>query len=121
MANPNLASVETIQGFGISAAVTTSDIDIISNVASDWIYKVTTLMISNIDAVNTATVSIKVRCDGATFFEIGPAIAIPPKTVLTFVDRNNSIYLEPTDYLRISASASGDLVYYCGGEKMYTS
>ena len=118
MATPNIVSVATINGFAISGAVTTSDVDIIT-VPSDYVYKVNTLMISNIDGTNTATVSIKITTDNAsTFFEIGPGIPIPAKTVLTFIGKDNILYLDETDRIRISASANSDLVYVVSGEKI---
>ena len=118
MATPNIVAVATINGFTLSGAATTSDVDII-NVPSDYIYKINTFMVSNIDSVNTATVSIKISTNaGTTFYEFGPAIPIPPKTVLTFIGKDNIIYLDETDYLRISGSANGDLVYVVSGEKI---
>ena len=93
MATPNIVSVATINGFAISGAVTTSDTDIIT-VPSDYVYKLNTLMISNIDGTNTATVSIKITTDNAsTFYEIGPAIPIPARTVLTFIGKDQEDWL----------------------------
>ena len=117
MANPNIVSVASIYGFSVTGAITTSDVDIL-NVTAEEIWKVNTFMISNTDGANACHVSIKVRTDGSNFREIGPAIPIPPRTVLTFIDKNNSIYLEEGDLLRVSAGANSDLVYIVSGEKI---
>ena len=99
MANPNIVNVVSIHGFSVSGAITTSDADIL-NVTAEEVWKINTMMISNTDGTNACHVSIKVRTDGSTFREIGPAIPIPPRTVLTFIDKNKRtlIYLQNTSY-----------------------
>ena len=117
MANPNIVNVASIYGFSISGAITTSDVDII-NVTSEEVWKINTFMISNTDGANACHLSVKIRTDGSTFREIGPGIPIPPRTVLTFIDKNNQLYMEEGDLLRVSAGANSDLVYVLSGEKI---
>ena len=117
MANPNIVNVASIYGFSISGAITTSDVDII-NVTSEEVWKINTFMISNTDGTNACHLSVKIRTDGSTFREIGPGIPIPPRTVLTFIDKNNQLYMEEGDLLRVSAGANSDLVYVLSGEKI---
>ena len=87
MTQPNIVNVAEIHGFSISGAITTSDVDIIT-VDAEEVWKINTFMISNTDGTNACHVSIKVRTDGSNFREIGPGIPIPPRTVLTFIDKN---------------------------------
>ena len=118
MATPNIVSVATINGFLVNGAVTTSDTDIVT-VAAEYVYKINTVMITNIDGTNTATVSLKISTDGAsTYHLIADSIPVPPKTVLTIIDKNTSIYMDETDRLRISGSANSDLTYHVSGEKI---
>ena len=118
MANPNIVNVASIKGFGQSGAITTSDVDILT-VTAEEVWKINTFMISNTDGSNACHLSVKVSTDaGSTFHEIGPAIPIPPRTVLTFIDKNNQIYLEAGDRLRVSAGANSDLVYLVSGEQI---
>jgi len=117
MTQPNIVNVAEIHGFSISGAITTSDVDIIT-VDAEEVWKINTFMISNTDGTNACHVSIKVRTDGSNFREIGPGIPIPPRTVLTFIDKNNQLYLEEDDRLRVSAGANSDLVYVLSGEKI---
>ena len=117
MANPNIVSVASIYGFSISGAITTSDVDII-NVTAEEVWKINTFMISNTDGTNACHLSVKIRTDGSNFREIGPGIPIPPRTVLTFIDKNNQLYMEEGDLLRVSAGATGDLVYLVSGEQI---
>jgi len=117
MANPNIVSVASIYGFSISGAITTSDVDII-NVTAEEVWKINTFMISNTDGTNACHLSVKIRTDGSNFREIGPGIPIPPRTVLTFIDKNNQLYMEEGDLLRVSAGANSDLVYLVSGEQI---
>ena len=117
MANPNIVNVASIYRFSISGAITTSDVDII-NVTSEEVWKINTFMISNTYGANACHLSVKIRTDGSTFREIGPGIPIPPRTVLTFIDKNNQLYMEEGDLLRVSAGANSDLVYVLSGEKI---
>ena len=118
MTQPNIVNVAEIHGFSISGAITTSDVDIIT-VDAEEVWKINTFMISNTDGSNACHLSVKVSTDGgSTFQEIGPENPIPPRTVLTFIDKNNQIYLEAGDRLRVSAGANSDLVYVLSGEKI---
>ena len=118
MATPNLANVATINGFTINGAVTTSDTDIIT-VPSDYIYKINTIIITNIDGTNAADIVLRVSTDGATtYYDIATTVSVPADAVLVAIDRNSSFYLDETDRLRIVAGSNSDLVYLVSGEKM---
>ena len=118
MATPNLVNVATINGFTINGAVTTSDTDIIT-VPSDYIYKINTIIITNIDGTNAADIVLRVSTDGATtYYDIASTVSVPADAVLVAIDRNSSFYLDETDRLRIVAGSNSDLVYLVSGEKM---
>ena len=118
MATPNIVSVATINGFTINGAVTTSDTDIIT-VPSDYIYKINTIIITNIDGTNAADIVLRVSTNGATtYFDIVSTVSVPADAVLVAIDKNSSFYLDETDRLRIVAGSNSDLVYLVSGEKM---
>ena len=118
MATPNLVNVATIEGFTINGAVTTSDVDIIT-VPSDYIYKINTIIITNIDGTNAQDVQIKVSTDGSTtYHNIVSTVSVPADAVLVAIDKNSSFYLDETDRLRLSCGANSDLTYLVSGEKM---
>jgi hypothetical protein len=118
MATPNLVNVATINGFTINGAVTTSDTDIIT-VPSDYIYKINTIIITNIDGTNAQNVSLKVTTNGATtYFDVVSTVSVPADAVLVAIDKNSSFYLDETDRLRISCGGNSDLTYLVSGEKM---
>jgi hypothetical protein len=118
MATPNIVNVATINGFTINGAVTTSDTDIIT-VPSDYIYKINTIIITNIDGTNAADIILRVSTDGSsTYFDIVSTVSVPADAVLIAIDKNSSFYLDETDRLRIVAGANSDLTYLVSGEKI---
>ena len=116
--NVNLVNVTDIEGFTINGAVTTSDTDIIT-VPSDYIYKINTIIITNIDGTNAASIILRVTTDNAsTYYDIAQTVSVPADATLVAIDRNSSFYLDETDRLRIVGSANSDLTYLVSGEKM---
>ena len=118
MATPNLANVATINGFTVNGAVTTSDVDIVT-VPSEYIYKINTVIITNIDGTNAQNVTLKVSTDGATtYHNIVSTVSVPADAVLVAIDKNSSFYLDETDRLRVVCGGNSDLTYLVSGEKM---
>ena len=118
MATPNLVNVATINGFTINGAVTTSDTDIIT-VPSDYIYKISTVIITNIDGTNAQNFTLKVSTDAAsTYHNIASTISVPADATLVVIDKNSAFYLDETDRLRIVCGANSDLTYLVSGEKI---
>ena len=116
--NVNLVNVTDIEGFTINGAVTTSDTDIIT-VPSDYIYKINTIIITNIDGTNAASIILRVSTNAATtYYDIAQTVSVPADAVLVAIDKNSSFYLDETDRLRIVGSANSDLTYLVSGEKM---
>ena len=118
MATPNIVSVATINGFTVNGAITTSDTDIVT-VPSEYIYKISSIIICNIDGTNAASFTLRVSTDGAsTYHNIASTISVPADSTLVVIDKNSAFYLDETDRLRISASANSDLTYLVSGEKI---
>jgi len=117
--NVNLVNVTDIEGFTINGAVTTSDTDIIT-VPSDYIYKINTIIITNIDGTNAASIILRVTTNHPTltYYDIAQTVSVPADATLVAIDRNSSFYLDETDRLRIVGSANSDLTYLVSGEKM---
>ena len=116
--NVNILAATDVEGFTINGAITTSDVDIVT-VPSDYIYKINTIIITNIDGTNAQNVQIKVSTDGSTtYHNIVSTVSVPADAVLVAIDKNSSFYLDETDRLRIVAGSNSDLVYLVSGEKM---
>jgi|TARA_B100001079_G_scaffold265896_1_gene272270 hypothetical protein len=118
MATPNIVDVATITPFTINGAITTSNVDII-DVPAEYIYKINTIIIANIDGTNAATVTVTYSPDnGSNYYRIGSTINVPAGTTLILLNKESSIYLDETDLLRVVGSANSDLTYTVSGEKI---
>jgi hypothetical protein len=116
MAAVNLVNVTSINGFNICGAVTTSATDII-DVPADKLYKINTIIISNVDGTNSANITVEIsRDNGSNYFHIAKTIAVPADATLVLIDKNSGFYLDETDLLRVTASANSDLQYVVSGE-----
>jgi len=118
MANPNIVNVTDIRGKTSVQAVGTSATAIVSNSAgSNKIFKINSLTISNIDGVNSATVTVDVFRSSVSY-KIADAIVVPPGSTLIVVSKDTSVYLEEGDSLRCLASATLDLQAVCSYEEI---
>ena len=118
MVTPNIISTATVNAFCVNGAVTTSNQDIV-DVADEYVYKINTIIIANIDGTNAATVTVSISTDnGSTYHAIASTVAVPADATLVVTDKNSALYLDETDLLRIVGSANGDLTYLVSGEKM---
>ena len=116
MAQVNIVNVTSILPFNLCGAVTTSATDII-DVPADKLYKVNTILISNVDGTNAADITVEIsRDNGSNYFKIASTISVPADSTLTVINKNSSIYLDETDLLRVTASANSDLQYVVSGE-----
>ena len=118
MATPNIASVATINGFCVNGAVTTSNQDVV-DVAAEYVYKINSIIIANIDGTNAATVTIGVSTDaGSSYHNIAHTVSVPADATLVVIDKNSSFYLDETDLIRVTGSANSDLTYLISGEEI---
>jgi len=110
MAAPNIVNVTTIIGKTAGLAVTTSATDIVDNPASSGkVFKINSLVISNVDGTNAADITVDVFKNQATSFKLASTITVPPDASLVVVSKETALYLEENDSIRLLASATGDL------------
>ena len=113
MAAVNIVNVTSINGFNVCGAVTTSGTDII-DVPADQLYKVSTILISNVDGTNAADITVQVsRDNGSNYFHIAKTISVPADSTLSLL--STELYLDETDLLKVTASANSDLEYVVSG------
>ena len=118
MATPNIVSVATINAFCVNGAVTTSNQDIV-DVAAEYVYKINSIIIANIDGTNAATVTVSISTDnGSSYFAIASTVSVPADATLVVIDKNSALYLDETDLLRVVGSANSDLTYLISGEEI---
>lgn len=116
MAAPNIVNVATITGKTAVQAITTSATAIVTNsAASNKVFKVNALYISNVDGTNSATVNVDLF-RSSTAYKIAHTITVPADATLDVVTK--PIYLEEGDALRLTASANSDLEAVCSYEEI---
>ena len=118
MANPNIVSVATIAGGSLGFHMLTADATAIITVTAEYIVKVNSILVANVDGTNAATVDIRIVKANATplgitnfdisgTFYIAKDVNVPVDDMLVVVDK--AIYLMEGDVLQGSASVASDL------------
>lgn len=116
MAAPNIVSVTSITGkTDVLAANTTATAITTNSAASGKVYKVNSLIVSNIDGVNDADITADLFRSSVAY-HIAKTITVPADATLVVISKENAIYLEEGDALRLTASADGDLEALCSYE-----
>ena len=116
MAAPNIVNVATITGKTAVQAVGTSATAIVTNAAaSDKVFKVNALYVSNVDGTNNAEINIDVY-RSSTAYHIGKTIVVPANATLDVISK--PFYLEEGDSLRLTANAASDLEAVCSYEEI---
>ena len=118
MANPNIVSVATIGGGSLGFHLTTTATTDLIVVTAEYIIKVNSILVANVDGTNAATCDVRVVKANATplgitnfdtsgTFYLAKTVNVPPDDVLVLVD--TPFYLMEGDNLEGSASAASDL------------
>ena len=116
MAAPNLVNVATITAKSDTALLTgTSATAVVSNAASSGkVFKINSLVISNVDASAAATITVGIYPQddiGGTAVVYANAVSVAPNSFLVVIDKNTGMYLEEDTSLGVTASAANDLTY----------
>lgn len=116
MAAPNVVNVSSILGTTDVLAVTTSATAITTNsAASNKLYKVNSLIVSNVDGTNNADITIDLF-RSSTAYRIVSTVTVPADASLVVISKDIGLYLQEGDSLRCTASANGDLEAICSYE-----
>lgn len=116
MAAPNIVSVATITGkTDVLNATTTATAVTTNSAASGQVYKINSIIVSNIDGTNDADVSLDLfRTSNA--YNIVSTVTVPADSTLVALSKDTAIYLEEGDAIRATASANSDLQVLCSYE-----
>ncbi len=114
MAAPNIVNVTTITGKSAVVDLTgTSATLVVENpAASDKVFKINSLVVSNVDGTNAADITISFFSEdniGGTATEIVSTVSVPADASLVVIDKNTSIYLEEDRSLGATAGSASDL------------
>lgn len=110
MAAPNIVNVQTITAKTSGMACGTSATAIVSNsAASGKVFKVNTLVVSNITA-SSGTITVDVYKNGANAYRIAYQVIVPGNASLVVIGKSeDGLYLEENDSLRLTANATSTL------------
>lgn len=109
MAAPNIVNVATITGQTVPGTLTTSNSAWVT-CASEYVYKINSIIVANIDGTNTATATVYFYDSSAgARYQIIHQVPVPPGASLNVMDKNSAIYLEEGDKIEGLASAGSDL------------
>lgn len=115
MANPNIINVTSITGVTtmVSIANTETSNLIISNPASsNSVYRINSILATNIDGTNASWVSVKITNQSAgagTSFPIADTITVPADSSLVVLGKDAPIYLEENRSLIAIAQNANDI------------
>ena len=117
MAAPNIVAVTTIRGkSNVANLTTTSSSIIVNDVNSGKVFKINTIMISNVDGTSAGNVSVELFKFGAqntstglgnATYAIANTMTVPAKSSLDVLSK--SLYLEEGDQLKAKSDANNRL------------
>jgi hypothetical protein len=114
MAAPNIVNVVTITGKTTYAALTTTLTSVLlaNSASSGKVFKINSIMVSNVDGTSAADVTIDINTAAAgsgTSYALANTISVPADATLSLIDKTNSFYLEEDKSILGGASANSDL------------
>ena len=123
MSNPNIVNVTSIYGKTSYVALSSTNATaVVSNAASSGkVYKINTIIVSNVDGTNAAYISINLYSQddiGGTAYAIAKTISVPADASLVVLDKSSAIYLEEDKSIGATAGTADDLVVICSYEEI---
>ena len=117
MAAPNIVAVTTIRGKSNVANITTVSSSVVVNpVNSGQVFKLNTIIVSNVDGTNAGNVTVELFKFGAqntstgtgnAVYSLANVVTVPAKSSLDIMSK--SLYLEEGDHLKAKADANNRL------------
>ena len=123
MANPNIVNTASIVGNNsLTALSTTNATAIVNNPASSGkVYKINSIVVSNVDGTNPADISINIYSQddlGGTAYSLVSTIAVPADASLIVVDKTTAIYLKENQSVGAVAGFADDLAVTASWEEI---
>ena len=114
MANPNIVNVTSIIGKSAVVDLTTTNATLVveNPAASNKVFKIESLVVSNVDGTNAADITISYYSEdniGGTATQIVSTVSVPADASLIVIDRGTSIYLEEDRSIGATAGSANDL------------
>lgn len=123
MANPNMLGVTDIKGENslILLTTTTPTLLIDNPLDSGKIYKINSIMISNVDGSTPAEISVSVFTGEnllGTEFPLIFQVSVPNNSSLILIDKSTSFYLKENQSIGATAETPNDLVVISSWEEI---
>jgi hypothetical protein len=114
VANPNIVNVTAIYGKSAVVDLTTTNATLVveNTAASGKVFKINSLIISNVDGTNAADITVSLYSEdniGGTATQIVSTVSVPADASLVVIDKNTSIYLEEDKSIGATAGSASDL------------
>ena len=114
MVAPNIVNVTSIIGKSAVIDLTTTNATLVveNAAASGKVFKIESLIISNVDGTNAADITISLYSEdniGGTATQIVSTVSVPADASLIVIDRNTSLYLEEDRSIGATAGSASDL------------
>ena len=114
MAAPNIVNVTTITGKTDQINLTTTNATaVVSNAAaSGKVFKINSLVVSNVDGTNAADITVSVYSQddiGGTATELVSTVSVAADSSLVVIDKNTALYLEEDMSIGATAGTASDL------------
>jgi pyruvate/2-oxoacid:ferredoxin oxidoreductase beta subunit len=118
MANPNIVNVSAIYGnTGVQAVSNVATAIVTNSAASGKVYKVNSLVVTNTDTANVATITVDLY-RSTTAYKMSSNVSINASTTYTPIDKTLSLYLLEGDAIRLTANANSMLTAVCSWEEI---
>jgi hypothetical protein len=123
MAAPNIVNVTTITGRTVVASLTTTNSTlVVENVAaSGKVFKINSLIVSNVDGTSAADITINLFSEdniGGTGTQIVSTVSVPADASLVVITKDTAIYLEEDRSIGATAASASDLKVVCSFEEI---
>lgn len=123
MANPNIVNVTSILGKSAVVDLTTTNATLVveNTAASNKVFKINSLIISNVDGTNAADITVSLYSEdniGGTATQITSTVSVPADASLIVIDKNTYIYLEEDRSIGATAGSASDLKVVCSYEEL---
>ena len=129
MSAPNIVGVATITGkiFYDALADTNLTSLVLNPASSGKVFKINTLIASNVDGTNAATIDVSYHPStttavgstvSSTGYHLAKTITVPADATLVVISKDTSIYMEESSVLAVKASAANDIDFVVSYEEI---
>lgn len=109
MAAPNIVNATSIYGKTMGAALGTSANTDILTCPSDKVLKINSIIVSNVDGTNNASVNVYFYDSSAAVrYALAFTVTVPADSTLVVLGKDSPIYLEESDQIEAWATVAGD-------------